>query len=588
MSRTGYFRRAGLLARLALSMGLASAGTVGSAFAQDGPAPPPPSPVVSAPAPSTVPATEPPGSASTVAVADAAEAVVVDEPPGLPSDVQVVRFQGPEGVVLDVLGPPPEAVPIGDGKGLATVGLKVGTGYRLRLTNLPDRPGVELFPAVEIVGHLHRPKGIDPGKFPIRVVFTLDDLVDASDRGRLVTQVVYLEDPDQALPLKLGKDEPIGVSLNPAENPLRVAAALGRVMAIVRIGGRRPVPDEMGMPMGDGLAHGPCPFTSSGGAKCELPCGPVVGTAPPEGRPWIPRDEYLCDGGDRATPLHFGGDGGLRGIDPRDAVIAFRDARRPRVLPTNTVCIYAPRFASVRTTIGANESLNVQEVRAAERLEKQASTAAAQGPRKLATHASAETNRVRMRASGLKGRVYAGEHAEIRVLSGYDVSSNIAGHTRIQGPERFRKRIKAQGNLGSAAPVLLNRPEGVVMTGIIEGAGQTVMTWTPREVAGVEPPPDKPGIAVAKEVSATDAEPGDEVTYTIRFKNIGNTPINAVSIVDSLMPRLEYVPKTSMGPKGAVFTAAENKVGSRELRWDLPGAIAPGAEGYVSFRAIVR
>ena len=121
-----------------------------------------------------------------------------------------------------------------------TFGLKVGVGYRLRLANLPDRPGAELFPVIEVVGHLHRPDGIDPGRFPIRVVFTEDDLVDAVDRGRLVTQIVYLEDPEQALPIALPKDEIPVVTLSPAEEPLKVAAALGRVMAIVRLGGRKP------------------------------------------------------------------------------------------------------------------------------------------------------------------------------------------------------------------------------------------------------------------------------------------------------------------------------------------------------------
>jgi hypothetical protein len=78
------------------------------------------------------------------------------------------------------------------------------------------------------------------------------------------------------------------------------------------------------------------------------------------------------------------------------------------------------------------------------------------------------------------------------------------------------------------------------------------------------------------------------VTYTIRFKNIGNTPIKAVSIVDSLMPRLEYEAGSAVGPADTVFTAGENRAGSLELRWDLPAALAPGVEGYVSFKAVVR
>src|SRR5262249_7010835 len=151
---------------------------------------------------------------------------------------------GPEGVNVEVLSPNPEPVSPGDGKGLLTVGMKVGVTYRLRLSNLPDKPEAELFPVIEILGHLHRPPGIDPAKYPVRVVFTQEDFDDVADKGRLVTQVIYLEDPDQALPIAMPKDQIPLVSLSPSEDPIRVAAALGRVMAIVRMGARRPTPDE--------------------------------------------------------------------------------------------------------------------------------------------------------------------------------------------------------------------------------------------------------------------------------------------------------------------------------------------------------
>ena len=152
---------------------------------------------------------------------------------------------------MEVLGPSPEPVPVGDGKGLGTFGMKVGLSYKLRVYNLPDRPGVEIYPVVDMVGHMHRPAGIDPAKYPIRIVLRMDDLDDVAGRGLLVTQVVYLEDPEQAIPLKLGKDDPPSVTLNPAEQPFQVARALGRVMAIVRIGGRQPIPEEVNGPSGD-------------------------------------------------------------------------------------------------------------------------------------------------------------------------------------------------------------------------------------------------------------------------------------------------------------------------------------------------
>ena len=77
------------------------------------------------------------------------------------------------------------------------------------------------------------------------MIFTDEELWDVVDRGRLVTKVIYLEEPEQAIPIKLAKDQIPVVTLNPTEQPLKVAEALGRVMAIVRIGGRRPTVEEI-------------------------------------------------------------------------------------------------------------------------------------------------------------------------------------------------------------------------------------------------------------------------------------------------------------------------------------------------------
>ena len=595
--------------RAILAAGLVSWAGIGSAQARQEPTTAPPSVVTPVPSTNTTTTAPPrdfisipkvistPAAPSAPGVASTAPEAVgpsdgegdpEGEAPGLPHDIQVVRFQGPEGIKLEVLGPNPEAVPVGDGKGLATVGMKVGVGYRLRLTNIPNRPEAEIFPVVEVVGHLHRPAGIDPGKYPIRVVLTDEDLAEVADKGRLVTVAAYLEDPDQALPVKLGKDEPPSVVVSPAEDPIRVARALGRVMVVVRMGGRKPTMEELTSPAGDGLASSPCPFTRPGGMPCGLPCGPVVGTAPPAGRAWMPRDEYLCDGGDRDEPIHFGGDGGLRGIDPRDTVISFRDDKRARVLPTNTVCIYAPRFAAVRASVGPNEALNVLETREAELLQKGMSAEMRQGLKRLNQRQTPETNRHRSRPSGLAGRVFAGQHSELRVLNGYDATIHIAGHLRLEKIEDFRLREKPAGNKSTTKSVTLYKPESVTMTGIIEGPSQTVMSWSPQTVVGVEEPPKKPGIAIEKTVSVGDAEPGDTITFTITYRNMGNTPIRAASITDSLMPRLEYVLGSAQGPKGTVFTSGENRGGSMELRWDLPGAVPAGSTGSISFQAIVR
>jgi hypothetical protein len=102
-------------------------------------------------------------------------------------------------------------------------------------------------------------------------------------------------------------------------------------MAIVRIGGRTPTAEEsLGGPAMD-MTPTACPFAGPPGGRCGVPCGPMRVPLPPQGRPWLPRDEYLCDGGDHAESAHFGADGFVRGIDPRDAIVQFRADYRPRI-----------------------------------------------------------------------------------------------------------------------------------------------------------------------------------------------------------------------------------------------------------------
>lgn len=610
MSRPGTIRRAGVsTARLAprLAWGLALAAGLGPAaatttHAQNAPVPPPPpaAPAGLPPLPpptvnsSPVPVFTPtPAPATPPVVGDAPGTAAVGpgvEPsaPAYPADVQVVRFQGPQGLSVEVLSPAPEPAPANDGHGVATVGMKVGVAYRLKVTGIPERPGAELYPVIEVVGHLHRPPGVDPGKYPVRVVFNQEDLYDTVDRGRLVTSVVYLEDPDTALPIAMPKDEIPVVTLNPSEDPLKVGAALGRVVAIVRTGARTPTPGEPPFGVLGPVIGGPCPFVTSEGSKCGVPCGPVTGTPPPAGRPWVPRDEFLCDGGDHGDAVHFGGDGGLRGIDPRDAVIRFDDGKRPRALPTNVVCVYAPRFAEVRTSVGPDEALAIQGPARARAVERQALEAAKEGPKRLTQKLNAESALHRARASGLASRVRAGSHTELRVLSGYDASTHLAGGVMVQNVQKESLRQKAGLDRGRVKPDGIKTAEGPVLTGVIEGAGQTVMAWTPRETVGVETPPNRPGVAVIKRVSAGEAEAGETLTFAIQYRNMGNTPIRSVAIVDSLLPRLGYVAGSAKGPQGTVFTAGENTAGATELRWEIPGTIAPGVEGYVEFKAIVR
>jgi uncharacterized repeat protein (TIGR01451 family) len=519
---------------------------------------------------------------------------------GLDPTVQVVRFQGPPGLAVEVLAPNAVPVPVGDGRGIITVGLIRGVGYRLHVTGIPERPGAELFPVIEVVGHLHRPGDIDPGKYPIRVVFHQDDLDDAVDHARLVTKVIYLEDPDQAIPLKLPKDEVPVLTLNPTEPPLKVAQGLGRPIAIVRLGGRQPTAEEVqlglvgdsGLDYAASLGPGRCPSLCHAGTPCTLPSGPVCVPAPRTARPSLPRDEYLCDGGDRGTPAAPGANGAGGGVDPRDAVVQFnigwKNATRTLILPTNVVCVYAPRFAEVRVATGAGENVNVQLAKTDKTLAKFAQAQKVTVSKRLTQNQSPELARNRETPAGLKGRLLVTEGSNRLGASEYHGPLMSATNLQSQKAELERTRQSANAVKIKARIEGIKTAEGPVVTGIVEGASEAVRVWGPHAMNGVETPPERPGLAVIKRVSASEAEPGDTLTYVIIYRNMGNTPIRGVSIVDSLLPRLEYVKGTSRGPEGTNFSTAINRVDSTELRWQLPGELAPGAIGHVSFQAIVR
>ena len=121
-----------------------------------------------------------------------------------------------------------------------------------------------------------------------------------------------------------------------------------------------------------------------------------------------------------------------------------------------------------------------------------------------------------------------------------------------------------------------------------ESLSEAVKTWGPHQMTGVEVPPDRPGLAVIKRVSVAEAEPGDTVSYVIFYRNMGNTPISHVSIADSLLPRLEYVKGTSRGPEGTEFSIGDEPRRLDRAALELPGVLAPGSVGHVSFDAIVR
>lgn len=154
---------------------------------------------------------------------------------------QPVRILGPQGLHVALPVPGGFDEPLG---APAEVGLLVGTVYRLRITNIPGNEGQEVFPTIEMLDRLYTPRGQER-RFAIPIELSQDDL-ELALSGRFVTRVIYLEEPDAALPAASRPDSPNWFEVAPGRDPLATADALGRPVAILRMGGRVPDANEIG------------------------------------------------------------------------------------------------------------------------------------------------------------------------------------------------------------------------------------------------------------------------------------------------------------------------------------------------------
>lgn len=183
---------------------------------------------------------------------------------GQPQAVKVTLTDG--GTVSFYQGSPHGEVPV---ESPAQVGLVVGNVYRVKLSNLPNRPGVDLFPTLELIDRLHPPVGVSQ-QFPIPIEITDEEIETALGDG-MVTKVIYLEQPDFASPVETdgfsGNED-----LPPTENLLAAADHRGRPLLILRLGGRIPDPNS---PQDEFYSTSPILFTgepaTSTGTSLQLP-----------------------------------------------------------------------------------------------------------------------------------------------------------------------------------------------------------------------------------------------------------------------------------------------------------------------------
>ncbi|REJ68619.1 MAG: hypothetical protein DWQ31_07620 [Planctomycetota bacterium] len=149
-----------------------------------------------------------------------------------------------------------------------------GGFYRYKLTNIPGRPGVELYPSLEIGPATPRTEAyLSHNAIPIQLnEQDLDQILS----GNFITKVIYLPDPEFQTGLDGGIDTLVSSRLNAGVDPIVEADRRGSILCIMRVGNIDP--ELPGMPgelnMGDMGGVSPASFNQA------MPGAPIAMGSP--------------------------------------------------------------------------------------------------------------------------------------------------------------------------------------------------------------------------------------------------------------------------------------------------------------------
>jgi uncharacterized repeat protein (TIGR01451 family) len=494
----------------------------------------------------------------------------------------------------------------------AQVRLAVGHTYRVRLSDMPEFPGIELFPSIEMLDRLHPPLG-HADTFPIPLTFTIEEL-EAVVEGRMLTKVVYLEQPQLALPFELTTDTAVrGVSAQ--SNLIEEADKAGRPLALIRLGGR--LPTKSNTP-GSFYGSGAPVQVSHVKANSDRTDRSAVRFSPAEPRVQLTShratqepasakpaaagaivsnsvlaeqfpDEYLFDGGDRKLPVHYDG-ANILGIESEDTISEYRDHQGDRrVKASNRVAIYAPRFAAVRTIQGLSESVNVQRQNSNVEQRHGASL-----HHKLVSKTNTQRDRLqgvrmRSRAGGIESQTTRRDVASRQALAEHSKLLNAFEDVQFLHDGKFHQSEMARLQRSLRAAASWTRELNPVIIANLTAAQEVYANFKVADITGIEDRHKQPGrLRIIKLADTEVAKPGDVITFTIRFDNLGDQELRFVRLIDNLTPRLEYVDDSATSDLPGSISVDDNGEGSHILRFELDNPIAGKSGGFITFQARVR
>ena len=159
--------------------------------------------------------------------------------------------------------------------------------YRLKLSNIPGRPGLELYPTIDVWPPNAKSDAFLAHNY-VPVEFTDEDF-DQVTAGNFITKVIYLPDAQFQMSNTGGAEELSSTRLDPGIDPVAEACKRGHVLLVIRLGGidleARNTPPLEG-PGGQG--GGACPPQAMMGGMSQMPQMPGIAPPMPAGMPGMP------------------------------------------------------------------------------------------------------------------------------------------------------------------------------------------------------------------------------------------------------------------------------------------------------------
>ena len=302
----------------------------------------------------------------------------------------------------------------------------------------------------------------------------------------------------------------------------------------------------------------------------------------------IDPQEFICDGGDNPPHVAVRRDDSLTGLQPEDTVVHYTTADgNIEVEASNKVCLYAPRFLSVRKITGA---LAGGRTIGAAQFDKPLGTSRLDQPLpRLTMTDSVELAHadVARKIDAMRERVRGVPvDSVLQLEQASDVMAALVGLT-IDQLNQLQDEEKAILEQFSLAAVSWALDECVEAT-IEDLEAPSLVRDESLQGLTVYEFPEAGRLRIHKMADRTDAQPGEIVSFAIRVENVGDAAVDRVVLTDNLITRLEYVEGSATCSAGAEFLPVKNDGQSLRLQWKLTDILRVGESATIRFKCKVR